>query len=52
MQCDLCPEAQLLQTATTSAICDTDSMQPPQRELCGCALYEAHLGWQASFPSD
>lgn len=32
------------------AMCDTDSKQTSQQGVCGCALYEANLGWQRCVP--
>ena len=48
----LVPRRSYIKRPRLLAICDTASTQTSQQELGGCALYEAHLGWQALFPSD
>lgn len=48
----LVPRLSYIKRPQLLAICDTDSTQTSLQELCGCALYEANLGWQALFPSD
>lgn len=48
----LVPRRSYIKRPQLLAMCDTHSTQTSQQELCGCALYEANLGWQALFPSD